>query len=107
MIEPAGGDFVVANLEGVSAAHFLKLPFGAHCGHVDWEIGDSHLRFEDLLQAIAAQVFGAVAIEMELISFGVQRSEEGNALNVVPVIMGNEDMSFVRMRSVGRSVTVA
>src|SRR6266478_9205049 len=57
VVEPAGSDFVFADLEGVAAGDFLELALGGHGGHIHGEIGDGHLRFEDLLETVAAEKF--------------------------------------------------
>src|SRR6266849_6268604 len=57
VVEPTGSDFVLADLEGVAAGDFLELALGGHGRHIHGEIGDGHLRFEDLLEAVAAEKF--------------------------------------------------
>jgi hypothetical protein len=94
MIQGAGGDFVFAYEKGVASSDFLEPAFGIHGGHVDRKIGQGHLSFEDLLEAVAAEVFGAETVEVEFVFFDVERGEEGDALDVVPVVVGDEDVGF-------------
>jgi hypothetical protein len=94
VVEPARGHFVRTDKETVSAVHFTESSFCAHGGEIDRKVGQGHLRFEDLPQRIAAQEFRTETVEMELVLFDIKGSEKGQSLNVVPMIVGNEDMGF-------------
>src|SRR5712671_4630881 len=96
MVQPCSSDFIVADSKGVSAADFFELALRVHGRHVHWKIGYGHLRFEHLLQAVAAQKFRTETIKLKLVLFRVQRGEKRNSLNVIPVIVGDKDMRFRR-----------
>ena len=51
-----------------------------------------HLRLEDALQAVAAQEFRSKTVKVKSILCRIKRRKERDALNVVPVVMGYEDM---------------
>ena len=53
-----------------------------------------HLRFKHALQAVVAQKFRAETIKVELAARGIERREKGNALDVVPMVVRDEDMRF-------------
>src|SRR5260370_34234362 len=107
MIQPAQRDFIFANGEYVSAGHFLEFSFRIHRRQVHRKIRQRHLRFKDLLQAVASEKFRAKTIELKLVVFGVERREERYALNVIPVIMRHENVRLSASAGVGRSPAAA
>src|SRR5579863_3576592 len=94
MIDEARGDFIFADDESVSAADFHEFLLGDHGRHVDRKIGSGHLGFKYLLEAVAAEMLGTKTVEMKCVVFGIQRSEERNALNVIPVIVSDQNVGF-------------
>src|SRR5258708_36942173 len=94
MVTPRSSDFILADSKGVPAANFLELTLRVHRRHVHWKIGHGHLRFEHLLQAVAAQKFRTETIKLKLVLFRVQRCEKGNSLNMAPAIVGDKNMRF-------------
>jgi len=107
VIQPARGNFVFPDAKRVAAVHFLELALGVHCRHVHREIRQRHLRFENLLQAVAAQKFRTETIKVKVIIFGVQRREKWDSLDVVPVIVGHQNMRFRSAFPVGRGPAAA
>src|SRR6202008_697791 len=79
---------------GVAAADFLELALGIHRGHIYGKIGHSHLRFEDLLQAVSPQEFRAKAVKLKFVVFCIERREERDPLDVIPMIMSNKNVRF-------------
>jgi len=94
MVEPARGYLVFADLESVAAAQLAELSARAHGREVHGKIGQGHLRFEDLAQGVAAKKLRAEAVKLEFVILDVEGSEEGQTLDVVPVIVGDEDVGF-------------
>ncbi len=96
VVQPARGDLVFPDGERVSARDLFEFSFRVHRRQIHGEIRQRHLRFKDLLQAVAPENFRAETIELKFIVFGVKRREERNPLNVIPVIMRDEN---VRLRA--------
>src|SRR5579872_677606 len=92
MIEPARHDARIANREGIAAGDFAELALRRHGAQIHREVRVSHLRLEDALQAVAAEEIGPEAIEVKGVLRGVKRSKKRDALNMIPMIVGDEDM---------------
>lgn len=61
----------------------------AHGAHVHWKVRVDHLAFHRSLQL---EPFAQNRVEKERIAFPIKRSKEGNALNMIPVEVGHEDV---------------
>ena len=65
-----------------------EVPVRPHGAHVDREVRVGHLLFQGLLHAAVVELVG---VKEELVLRVVERREEGDALDVVPVVVGQED----------------
>ena len=106
MIQPARRDFVFANRERFASCYLLKFSLRAHRRHVHWKIRHRHLRFEDLLQAVAPQKFRAETVEMKSVVFHVEGGEKRYALDVIPVVVSDQDVRSRAASRAGRSPAV-
>src|ERR1700730_1710408 len=95
MMEPARGYLVVADLKGFRIFQLPELPLGIHCRKIHREIGQCHLRFHHLSKRVLAEVLRTKTIKLKMIFFVVEWSEKRQPLNVIPVVMGNENVCLV------------
>src|SRR5712671_7144217 len=107
MVQPFRRYLVFTDREGIAAGQFLEFASSAHGREVYREVRHSHLRFKDLFQAVATQKSGAEAVKVELIIFDIQGRKKWNSLNVVPVIMGHENVGLWGVRSARSSSAIA
>ncbi len=70
----------------------MKRPAGRHRAYVHRKIRARKLRFEHLAKAVRAQILRLKTVEVEFVLRFKKRSEEGKALNVVPVVVRYEDV---------------
>ena len=94
VVEPASDDTGAIDDEFIVARNFGELAGSRHGAQVHGKVGVGHLRLKDSLQAVAAEEFRTKAIKVEAILRRVQRGKEGNALDVVPVVVANEDVGL-------------
>ena len=81
-----------ADRKTISPGYFREIACRGHGVKIDREVGMGHLRLEDALQAVAAQEFRSKTVKVKSILCRIKRRKERNALNVVPVVVGDEDM---------------
>ncbi len=98
MVQPARRHTRARHADRVSPAHFGKVAFGAHRRQVHRKIGIRHLRFKDALQAAGAEILGPETVKVKAVMFRVQGRKKRDALNVVPVVVGHENMRLVLLR---------
>lgn len=94
MMQPAGRNFRSVNFPFIAASHLVEDAGGAHHGGVNGEIRAGELRFENLFQTLGAEVIGLKAVKMKLILSFEKGMEEGDALDVIPVVVGDKDVCF-------------
>jgi len=87
VVELAGDDADVVEVHPLFA-DFMEMPLGGHGFHIHGEVRVGHLAFQGALQAL---VFKAVGIKEELVAGTVKGFEEGDALDVVPMKVREED----------------
>ena len=92
MVQPARGDFVFADGERFTSVHFVEFAFRGHHRHVHRKIRYGHLRFEHLLQAVGSQEFRAEAVKLKFVLLHVERRKKRDSLNMIPVVMGDQDV---------------
>ena len=100
MVQPARGHLCGANLVLVAVAHLGKFARRRHRGNVHREIRMGHLRFEDLFQAVRPEEPRAKTVKVEAVALRIERRKKRNPLDVVPVVVGDEDMRLGGLRSV-------
>src|SRR5690348_13377778 len=93
MIQPPRRDFHTLDIELVAAVDFRKFPRGMHQSQIHRKVRTGELRLKHLTKAVAAKILGWEAEKAEVVLRQVKRPEERDALNVVPVIVSDEDMS--------------
>jgi len=94
MIEPGGADSRAVDFKLVAAGDFAEVARGGHGADVHGKVGAGELSLEDLAEAIGAKGLGLKTIEVEAVLRFKKRVEEGNALDVVPVVVGDEDVGL-------------
>ena len=92
MIQPARGHARSMNLELLTAADFAEFATRGKHAQVHGEIRTSHLRFQDLAQAIAPKIFRFETVKVKAVLLLEERMKERNSLNVIPVIMRHQDV---------------
>src|SRR5262245_26232636 len=92
MIQPTRGDFVFSNLETLAAFHFAKLSARGDLEKIDRKVWQCHLRLEYQPERVPPEQFRAKTVELNLVVLPVQGREKRQALNMVPVVMGDEDV---------------
>src|ERR1035437_9244084 len=75
-----------ADFEDGVVFHLMKTPAGGYLGEIDRNIGLGHLAFEGFLKTA-----GAPAMKGDVVVRAIDRPEEGKALNVIPVKVGQKD----------------
>src|ERR1700735_385778 len=100
VIQVSGRDLGAVDFPLVAARNLVKFSSSRH--HTDFyrKVRASELRFKDLAKTTRPQVFRLKAIEMKAILRLEERVKKWNALDVVPVIMGNENVGFDAMAAV-------
>src|SRR5438445_11422486 len=94
MVEPASSHAIFSDSKAIPAGNVSEIANCRHCLEVHREIGMGHLRFKDALQAVTSDKFRSKTIEVKFILRRIKRGKEGNALNMVPVVMRNEDFGL-------------
>src|SRR5579883_833380 len=94
MIEPASGHARFADRETIAPSNIGEFAICGHSMEVDREVGMSHLRFENALEAILPDEFRSETVKMKLVVRRIQGREKGDALNVVPMVVGHEDVGL-------------
>ena len=72
---------------------FIEMARRSHGRHIHGEIGVDHLAFDRLFQFLP---FAQDGMEEEVVAFAIKRQEEGNALDVVPMKMCQENVAMNR-----------
>ena len=88
MIEPCGLNSHPVHIEA-AVFNVAKLTSGAHLVHIHGKVGRFHLLGHDLLEVGLAA--GGMKKELS-VGAVVKGTEEGDALNVIPVKVGDEDV---------------
>src|ERR1700746_578649 len=92
MVQPPGNNLRSPNFPFLPGGYFVKRPTSCHRAYVHWKIRARQLSFEHFSKAVRAQIFRLKAVEVKFVLRFKKRSEEGKALNVVPVVVGHEDV---------------
>src|SRR5579872_5694781 len=96
MVQPHRLDHAIIERDAVFF-DVVEVAMRGHLAHIDGEVGVAHLLFDRALQATAA----ARRVKEEIIvRIGIQRSEERDALNMIPVEMGKKDVRMHRLFAV-------
>ena len=99
MIEPSGSDTSALDFPFLAAGNFAEIAGRGHHANVDGKIRAGELGFENLAQTIAAKKFGLEAVKVKAVLGLEEGVEKRNALDVIPVIVGDENVSVECRRS--------
>src|SRR5277367_520047 len=94
MVEPGCGDERSADFPFFPAINLAKKTRRRHHAYIHWKIRACKLALQNLFEAVATEMLGLETVKMKTILGFVERLEEWDALNVVPMVMRNEDMRF-------------
>lgn len=90
MIEPHGLHNAIVKFNPLFF-HVVKIAMCRHLAHIDWEVGVGHLLLNGALQATSAA--GGVE-EKIVVGVLIKRLKEWNALDVIPVKVGEKDVGI-------------
>src|SRR5262249_42913505 len=92
MIQPSRSNLCSANFPFLPGGYFVKRPPGRHRAYVHGKVGARKLRFQHLPKAVRPQIFRLKAVEIKFVRRFEEWPKEGKALDVVPVVVGHEDV---------------
>ena len=101
MIQPARGHFRALHFELVAARDFRKLAARVHQRQIHREIRARELRFQDLSQTVAAEIFRLEAVKVEIVLRQIERAEKRHTLNVIPMVVRDENVRLLGAVAIG------
>src|ERR1700733_9808747 len=107
MVQESGGNLSAVDFPFVAAADFMKFASRRHHADFYGEVWTCKLRFKHLSKSIGAEEFRMKTIKVEAVLRLEKRVEEGNPLDVIPMVMRDKNVGFDSMPTVGLRPTVA
>src|ERR1700677_2090300 len=107
MIQGLGCNFRSVDIPGLARRDFVEFAGSGHHGDVYGKIRAGKLGLEDLLQTVRTKILRLKAIKLKTILRFEKGTKEGNALDVIPVVMGNENVGLDAVAVLARRKTIA